>query len=140
MLASLQNPGSSLTLQTVFRRELRALRLLMALSVPLHGTKGNSHPLCPRPLEQCCSAWRGGCKRHLEAGNVYHTPNLPAPSSWFPGSKELRIKFLLQMTHLDTDPFGHRTNFYMDFEWTARVTVHSAKAPWMTKLSCASRF
>lgn len=110
VLASLQNPGSSLTLQTVFRRELRALRLLMALSVPLHGTKGNSHPLCPRPLEQCCSAWRGGCKRHLEAGNVYHTPNLPAPSSWFPGSKELRIKFLWQMTHLDTE---------QTFTWTS---------------------
>lgn len=48
---------------------------------------------------------------------VYHTPNLLAPSSWFPGSKELRIKFLLQMTQFKA--FGHRTNFYMDFEWTA---------------------
>lgn len=57
-----------------------------------------------------------GLQGALEAGNVYHTPNLLAPSSWFLSSKELRIKFLLQMTQFKA--FGHRTNFYMDFEWT----------------------
>lgn len=34
--------------------------------------------------------------------------------------------------------FGHRTNFYMDFEWTGWATVYSA--PRTIKLSCASWF